>query len=316
VVRELLERIPSLTCLVTSRHRLLLAGEQEFPLRPLPTPAPPDITRERVPERLMEFASVQLFVDRARAATLDFRITPENAEAVARLCHWLEGIPLAIELAAARAGVLTPGQMLEQIADRFDFLVSRRRDIADRHRTLRAALDWSYRMLLPDLQAFFSRLSVFRGGWTAEAAEAVTGESEVLDCLEYLRDFSLVLTAEVAAAIRFRFLETLREFAWEQLGEAERQQLSQRHADYFLGVFCPAAEAGLSGSEQEPRWLRRLEAEQENLRAALEWRACCQDSAGGDSTEADAARARALLEALRLRQQEKENRTTAGAAPE
>jgi non-specific serine/threonine protein kinase len=163
------------------------------------------------------------------------------------------------------------------------------------------------------LQEFFSRLSVFRGGWTAEAAEAVTGEKDVLDWLEYLRDYSLVLTSEVAGVIRFRFLETLREFAWEQLGEAEREQLSQHHADYFLGVFCPAAAAGLP--DPDPRWLRRLEAEQENIRAALAWRAaCCQESAGGGSTEADVARARALLEQLRLRQEAEKNTATGAAA--
>jgi len=124
-----------------------------------------------------------------------------------------------------------------------------------------------------------------------------------------------VLTSEVAGVIRFRFLETLREFAWEQLGEEERQQLSQCHADYFFGIFCPAASAGLSRPEEQSRWPRRLEAEQENVRAALEWRACCQESTGGGSAaeEADAARVRSLLEELRLRH-EAEHRTGAGAA--
>src|SRR5262249_53248175 len=143
--------------------------------------------------------------------------TNRNAAAVAELCIRLEGIPLALELAAARAQVLTPGQMLRQLARRFEFLVSRKRDGAERHQTLHAAMDWSYRLLSPELQRFFARLSVFRGGWTLEPAEAVCNEPLALDALAQLRECSLVLAEEDGEETRFRMLETLREFGQEYL---------------------------------------------------------------------------------------------------
>jgi len=169
-VRELLERAPRLVCLVTSRRPLGLPAEDEFPVAPLPTPVAP-----ASPERLLEFASVRLFVSRAQAARPGFQVTPANAAAVAQLCQALEGIPLALELAAARAPVLTPAQMLQHLSDRFGFLTGRPRDVAERHRTLRAALEWSYQSLPESQQRLLARLSVFRGGWTLEAAEAVCG---------------------------------------------------------------------------------------------------------------------------------------------
>jgi predicted ATPase len=139
IVRSLLEQAPPLQCLVTSRQRLDLAGEREFPILPLPIPM-----GTASPERLTLYESVQLFVDRAQAVRPDFQVTSSNAPAVAELCSRLEGIPLAIELAAARAQVLTPAQMLTKLGQRFEFLVSRRRDTIPRHRTLRAAIEWSY----------------------------------------------------------------------------------------------------------------------------------------------------------------------------
>src|SRR5262249_54454260 len=139
----------------------------------------------------------QLFLDRAQASRPDFAVTPRNAAAVASLCERLEGMPLALELAAARAQMLTPSQMLTQLEARFDFLVSRRRDIAPRHRTLRAAMAWSYELLPPDLRRFFASLSVFQGRWTLEAAEVVcgspVGSSEMLEYLTELRERSLIL---------------------------------------------------------------------------------------------------------------------------
>src|SRR5262249_15124560 len=155
--------------------------------------------------------SVQLFVDRAQSVLPHFQVTNQNAAAVAELVHRLEGIPLAIELAAARAQVLTPAQMLAQLSDRVSFLTSRRRDLAERHRRLEGAIEWSYRLLVPELQRFFGRLSVFRGGWTVEAAEAICEEPLALDYLEQLRECSLVLSGETDLNMRFRMLETLRE---------------------------------------------------------------------------------------------------------
>jgi predicted ATPase len=269
-VRTLLERAPTVTCLVTSRQTLNLAGETESFVAPLPTPS-----GEGTPEGLMSCDSVQLFVDRAQAARPDFQVTRANARAVADLCTALEGIPLALELAGARAQVLTPAQMLGQLEHRFEFLVTRRRDVPERHRSLRAAIEWSYHALPPELQRLFRRLSVFRGGWTVEAAEAVCKERQALVYLERLREASLVLLdagaeeAGEAAGMRFRLLETLREYGREQLATKERASLGARHAAHFLALAEEAASATRTGAWEQ--WLPRLAQEHDNLRAALAW---------------------------------------------
>jgi predicted ATPase len=294
LVRRLLEGAPSLTCLVTSRRRLNLEGEREFVVPTLPVPddgfrltvdserQPQELGRKgnrRPPSQLAtvnwqlltEVPSVQLFVDRAQAVRPDFQVTERNAAAVAALCHRLEGIPLAIELAAARAQVLTPAQMVEHLSRRFQLLVGRQRDAAGRHRTLRAALDWSYDLLSPELQRFFARLSVFRGGWELAAVEVVCDEPLALDYLSQLRECSLVLAEEAGDArdeIRFRMLETLREYAGEQLEADERADLERQHTAYYLGL-AEEAEPQLAGSEQG-EWLERLETEHDNLRAVLD----------------------------------------------
>ena len=285
ILQTLLARVPTLKVLVTSRQRLDLAGEREFAVHPLPTPNGPD-----TPERLTGCASVQLFVDRAQAVRPDFQVTKRNAAAVAELCDRLEGIPLALELAAARAQVLTPAQMVAQLRRRFDFLVSRQRNVPARHRSLRAAIDWSFHLLAPELRRFCARLSVFRGGWTVEVAEAVAGSEfwvlgsgddpqnqepktqnhafDVLDYLAQLRDCSLIRAEEGEAEMWFRMLETLREYAEEQLTPEERTALQRRHAGYFLAL-AERADTALTGPEQGA-WLNRLEAEHDNFRAALE----------------------------------------------
>ncbi len=224
------------------------------------------------------FHSVQLFVDRARASLPDFRITSRNAAAVAELCDRLEGLPLAIELAAARASAMTPSQMLAHLGRRFEFLVSRKRGVAERHRTMRAAIDWSWRLLSPELQTFFARLSVFRGGWTAEAAEAVCDEPLALDHLAMLRECSLVQTDDRGSEMRFRMLETLREYGDEQLTSVERTLAQRRHWEFFLSL-AEEAKPHLQGPDQLI-WLDRLDAEHDNLRAALE--RLRDDPDGGD----------------------------------
>ena len=161
---------------------------------------------------------MQLFVDRAQGVRPDFQVTPANAEAVATLCTRLEGLPLALELAAARARMLTPTQMLERLDQRFELLTSRQQLADARHQSMRAALEWSYRLLSPELQRFFVRLSVFRGGWTLAAAEAVGQMPRALECLEQLQECSLVTPAPVVEAAgnqqpRFRMLETTREYS-------------------------------------------------------------------------------------------------------
>jgi len=273
IVRTLLERAPTVTCLVTSRQTLDLSGEVECFVEPLPLPDTDD-----APAELIECASVALLVDRAQAARPDFQVTPRNVRAVGELCHRLEGIPLALELAGARAQVLTPAQMLAQLERRFEFLEGRKRDVPDRHRTLRAAIDWSYQALPPELQRFFRGLCVFRGGWTVEAAAQVCDEPEALAALERLRERSMVLLSRPADASdgpRFRLLETLREYAQEQTTADELAALRSRHARFFL-QFAETATPMLDGREQVA-WLSRLEIEHDNIRAAL---ACSLEADG------------------------------------
>jgi predicted ATPase/DNA-binding SARP family transcriptional activator len=266
-VRTLLERAPTLTCLLTSRQRLGITGEQELALLPLPTPR-----RGTALDQLEEYASVQLFVDRARAVRSDFALTAENAGALAELCDRLEGLPLALELAAARIAVLSPREMLGQLERRFAFLVTRQRDTPARHRTLWAVIEGSYQLLEAGVQRFFARLSVFRGGWTLEAAKAVCEEPLALEYLEQLRDCSLLTMEEEG---RYRLLETLREYAWEQLGASgEREEIQRRHRDWYLQL-AEQSDAAARGAGQKAA-LTRLAAELDNLRAALGW---CQEEA-------------------------------------
>ena len=208
--------------------------------------------------------SVALFIDRAQAVRPDFQITARNAAEIAALCEELEGIPLAIELAAARARLLTPAQMRERLAERFGLLAAAaQRDRGERHRSLWAAMDWSYQLLSPELRRAFARLSVFRGGWTLEAAGDVAGADA--DALALLRAHSLVHAAESSAAIRFGMLESLREFASEQLTPDERGDAARRHARYFREW---ADGARFTGGDRA-LWFGRFEEEFDNLRAVF-----------------------------------------------
>jgi len=217
----------------------------------------------------MQCPSVQLFIDRAQAVRPDLQVTPGNAAAVAELCRRLEGLPLAVVLVAARAQVLSPAQMLERLSERFELLVSRQRDGVPRHRSLRAALDWSCHLLSLELQRFFACLSIFRGGWTLEAAEAVCEEPQAIEYLQKLRECSLILSSEAGEEMRYRLLETLREYGWEQLTPEERAALARRHAEYYLTLTERVEACWLNSHEKQG--LDRLEAEHENLRAVLAW---------------------------------------------
>ena len=265
VVHELLMRVPSARCLVTSRQRLDIGGEREYPVPPLAVPADGDATQS-----LGGVESVQLFVDRAQAVRPDFQLTEHNSPAVATLCRRLEGLPLAIELAASRAQVLSPNQMLERLGRPLDLLVSRRRDVAERHQTLRAAIDWSYRLLDPDLQRFFAGLSVFAGGWSLEAAEEVGANPLALDDLARLREGSLLVVEPCGEEVRYRLLETLRAFAGDQLGSSgDTAAWQQRHLEFFLRL-AEQGQKHLEDGDNEA-WLARLDAERENFRRALEF---------------------------------------------
>jgi predicted ATPase/DNA-binding SARP family transcriptional activator len=256
--------VPGLTCLITSRQRLGIEGEREFPVPPLPTPVPP-----RTAADLAAFPSVQLFTDRAQLVRPDFQITARNAAAVGKLCYQLEGLPLALELAASWATVLTPAQMLAQMEDRFAFLVGRNTGRPLRHQTLHNAIESSYRLLNPELQRLFARLAIFRGGWTWEAAQQICAAPDTLRNLALLQEHSLVLTSESGNTMRFSMLETLREFAWTQLTPVEQAEIAALYARYFLRLAEEAA-AALDTADQAI-WLERLEAEHANLRAALAW---------------------------------------------
>lgn len=275
VIQTLLERVPSLTILATSRQSLNLAGEREYRLSPLATP-----NGTGTPERLTMFESVRLFVDRAQAVRPDFQVTNQNAPAVAELCDRLEGIPLAIELAAARASIFGPAQMLLQLERRFDFLVSRRRDTTERHRTLRATMDWSYQLLPPEVQRFFTCLSVFRGGWTFDSAQGVCDEPNATECLQHLQECSLVVSEETPRGIRFRMTETIREYSRELLQESgEAPRLRRRHREYFVDL-AQTLKPEMAGPNRSST-IGTLGAEQENLRCALD--GCVDDPDAGET---------------------------------
>ncbi len=296
LARLLLERAPQVSLLITSRRTLNLGGEQEFPVDVLATP--PAQLSASTPQALLEFASVALYQDRAQYVLPDFAVTPRNAEAVGRLCRKLEGMPLAIEMAAAWVKTLSPSQMLERLASQLDLLVSRRRDLPARQRSLRATIEWSYDLLSPELQELFARLAVFRGGWDLKAAEAITkdeiamrsglslkGEatdllssSFVLDQLTSLVDKSLIFANAHEQPIRYRMLETIRQYAHERLQERDHgATMRARHRDYFLAL-TEEARPNLQGPEQAD-WLALLEVEHDNLCQALTF--CLEDPAGG-----------------------------------
>lgn len=247
--------------MASSRRRLGIEGEIEIRVRSLPVPDP-----EGEASNVEVNPCVALFVDRARAVRPDFQLTPSNSPPVAELCRALDGIPLAIELAASRAQVLGPAQMLERLHSRLDVFAGRERDPASRHHTLRNAIDWSYRLLHPALQRFFAGLSVFHGGWSLEAAEEVLEEPLSLDYLAELVEFSMIVGEEDSLGrIRFSMLETIRAYALEV---SDRQNdLAERHMRHYLAL-AEEAEPFLTRPEFES-WQDRLDAERGNVRAAI-----------------------------------------------
>jgi predicted ATPase/class 3 adenylate cyclase len=272
VIEDLLTAAAKVKVVVTSRVVLSLRGEQEYVVQPLEPPDP-----ERLPDVLTlgRFEAVQLFTERALAVRPGFRVTEKNAPAVAEITARLDGLPLAIELAATRTKVLTPEQMLPRLQERLSFLTSGARTLPDRQRTLRGAIAWSHDLLDDAERGLFARLSVFTGGWTLESAEAVCDPEglglDALDGLTSLVDKSLVRRSESTDGHpRFSMLETIREYGQEQLAAGEaRGMVRQRHAEHFLALALEA-ESHLTAADQG-EWLDRCDVEHANIRAALWW---------------------------------------------
>ncbi|MBK9712314.1 MAG: helix-turn-helix domain-containing protein [Kouleothrix sp.] len=296
LVAELLSAAPGLKALVTSRVVLHVSGERELSVPPLDLPDP----RHTWAERLSQYESVRLFIERSQAVKPDFAVTNENAPAVAEICVRLDGLPLAIELAAVRSKLFSPQALLARLDNRLTFLTGGARDLATRQRTLRTAIDWSYDLLSPAEQQLFAWLGVFVGGCTLEAAETVCGDKEtrrqgdraapsgtspglplslsVLDGLSSLVDKSLLKqTQGDDGEPRFEMLETLREYALDRLvRRGEVDALRDAHAAYYLGLAEAAAQGSLSSARLA--WHARLDAEHDNLRAALAWCQSCGDA--------------------------------------
>ncbi len=263
ILQRLVERLPKLRMLVTTRERLNVGFDKEVTIGPLAPPAADSEDGD-----IADQPSVRLFLDRAHQANADLQLTPDTLLVVARICRHLEGIPLALVIAGSRAQTLSLDEMLEALDDRFGLLSSEHRDLPERQRTLRESIRWSYQ-LLPDFKSFFTKLSVFRGGWTQAAAEAVCDEPESPKLLEHLRDRSLITSEHGPDGSRFGMLETVREFAAEELPPNDALEANWRHAEYFAGLAHLAHEEALGG--QQSKWLDTLSREADNMRAALAW---------------------------------------------
>lgn len=271
-VQGLLKACPKLSILATSRQRLKIEGETSWPVPSMITPDP-----EHLPafNRLLVYDAIRFFVEWAKTYRSGFDLTPQNALSIVQLCTQLDGIPLAIELAASLIRVATTQQILSRLDDRLALLRGRLQEPPTRHQTLRAAIDWSYDLLTTQEQQLFQRLSVFAGGWTLEASEHIcAGEgvsaSDILYLLAQLEEKSLLLVEQQSDQIRYRLPETLRQYSAEKLRETgQADHLRLRHLNWYLAL-VEAAEAQLATSEQKD-WLERLERERHNIQAALHW---------------------------------------------
>ena len=289
VVRHLLSMCPDIRILATSQGPLAVEGEKLWRINPLPVPK---ANIKFSVESLVEFGSVKLFLDRAVQANPNFKLDSDNAAAVGDICRRLDGVPLAIELAAARVRSLSPSQIEERMGERFRLLTTGAATAPTRHQTLRAAVEWSYDLLPEPERLMFRRLSVFAGGFSLEAAEEVPAgddfdEFEALELLSELVDKSLVSGDPMDGKVRYKMLESLRQFGAEKLSDSgEEGSVRGRHVDWFLNL-ADRAEPELQSSEQL-MWLDRLQEELDNFRQALAW------SAGANSPEAGLKLAAAL----------------------
>jgi non-specific serine/threonine protein kinase len=283
LVDALLSSCPKLRILATSRERLDATGEVSWVVPSLSVPEARQ--KASTAEELEGYASVRLFVERARQRDPSFVLSRRNATAMSQTCRRLDGMPLAIELAAARARVLSVAQIAGRLDESLGLLTAGGRTTLPRQKTLRATIDWSYALLSEDEQTLFRGLSAFAGGFTLEAAEAVCASGgirgdQVLDLLSLLVDKSLVMVQERGTETRYRLLETVRQYGWEKLYESGvATPIRSAHADFFL-TLAEEAESKLKGAESR-LWLERLDLEHDNLRAALRWAA----DTGGRETE-------------------------------
>jgi len=271
-VAELLAAAPQLKVITSSRIALNLLGEREYPVPPLELPQADD---ETAWENLLENESIILFVERARTALPNFALTKDNASAVAEICRRLDGLPLALELAAARIKLLQPQAILTRLDDKLKLLTGGARDLPMRHQTLRNTLEWSYDLLNQDEKILYARLSVFVGGFTFDAVEAVCNMDDSLDILEGLTSLvnnSLVRKDETAdGEVRFGMLETIRTYALERIAEShEMDLLRERHAQYFQTIISNEAGPEIY-SAKASHWLIWFEQELDNIRATLNW---------------------------------------------
>jgi non-specific serine/threonine protein kinase len=271
VVARIAAHCPDITLLVTSREPIRVAGETIWRVEPLATPP-----KDAPSNDITDFDAVQLFENRARLAAPGFKIDGSNVAAVAELCRRLDGLPLALELAAARVAVLSPSQIVRRLDDRFTILVSGSRSSTARHQALKTTLEWSYGLLPPTERRLFGRLSVFAGTFNLDAVEAVAGiepldRGQLVELLGLLIDKSLVtVTAEVRGELRYRLLDSMRAFGREMLStEPDATTITERHARLYASI---ALEAGkrLAGADSSD-WISLVLEEMENLRAALEW---------------------------------------------
>ncbi|MDX1469409.1 MAG: adenylate/guanylate cyclase domain-containing protein [Acidimicrobiia bacterium] len=260
------------TILATSREMLGVPGEYPFQVKSL---ASPESLDDEVRAALLRYPAVQLFSERGELARPGWRVTAENSASVVQICQRLDGMPLAIELAAARLRMMRADQIAERLDDRFRLLTGGSRTVLPRQQTLEAAIDWSFDLLSDDEKTLFGRLAVFMGGFTLEAAEAVCGIEPldpyaVLDHIGHLVDKSLVQAEEKEDGVRYRMLETLRQYARQRLADSEEVEgMRRRHADYFRSL-VEEAEPNLRGQD-EAYWFRRLDDELDNIRQAMSW---------------------------------------------
>jgi predicted ATPase len=272
VVADILASAPQLKIITSSRIALNLLGEREFPVPPLELP---QAENESAWESLIENESVILFVERARTALPNFALAKDNASAIAEICRRLDGLPLALELAAARIKLLGPQAILSRLDDKLKLLTGGARDLPTRHQTLRNTLEWSYDLLNQDEKILYARLGVFVGGFTFEAAEAVCNSDGKLDILESLTSLvnnSILRQVDVAdEEPRFGMLETIRSYALERLTESgESETLRAQHAQYFGDAVINQIGFNLYSADAV-RWLNKLEREHDNIRATLAW---------------------------------------------